>query len=139
MVKKHSNVLIIIATILFVLAKTLTSSNMQSFVLIKASEILSSGLLAWLFSRFIHRRIHNWILRLIFMFLFGVITYVVPTYAEIFIWCCKTSELSLPTQISVVNYIFLNRIFGAHILRTVFLVGFYLLIYILGGVRNSMN
>lgn len=139
MVKKHLNILIIIATILFVLAKTLISSNIQSFILTKVFEILSCGLLARLFFDFIHQRVHNGTLRIIFVFLFGVITYVVPTYVKIFTWCCKTSKLSITTQLPVCNYIFLNQIFGTNILRTVFWIVFYLLIYILGDVGNRVK
>ena len=140
MVKKHSNILIIIfAMMLFVLSKMLTGGNVQIFILIKVSEIVACGLLTWLFSNFIHRKVRNWGLRLLFMSLFGLIIFTVPTYAEIFIWCCKTSELSIITQMSIANYIFLNQTFGTHILETLFFIAFYFIIYIFGGVRNRME
>lgn len=139
MVKKNSYILIIIATILFVLAKTFAGSNIQSFILIKVFEILSCGLFAWLFSRFMHRRANNSIFRVLFMLLFGMIIYAVPTYVKIFIWCCKTSELSIITQMSVSNYIFWNRVFDTYILQTGFWSVFYSIIYILGDVSSRVK
>jgi len=139
MVKKHSNILFIFALLSFVLSKILTGDNIQVFVLIKVSEILACGLLSWLFSNFIRQRVRNRVLRLLFVFLFGLVIFTVPTYTEILIWCCKTSELSIITQMSVANYIFLNQTFGTHILETLFFIAFYFIIYIFGGVRNRME
>lgn len=140
MVKKYANILIItFAVFLFILTKTLISKNVQMLMLIKTTEVFSCGIIAWLFSKFIHQRVNNGILRVLFMFLFGAIIYAVPTYVKIFTWCCKTSELSIITQMSVSNYIFLNRIFGTYILQTGFWIVFYSIIYILGGVSSRMK
>jgi len=140
MLKNRSNILIIIfAVMLFVLSKKLTGGNIQIFILIKVLEIVACGLLTWLFSNFIHQKVRKRVLRVLFMSLFGLIIFAVPTYTEILIWCCKTSELSIITQMSVANYIFLNQTFGTHILETLFFIAFYFIIYIFGGVRNRME
>ena len=140
MIKKHFDILIIILTVLlFISSKALQSSDICMLILKKTTELLSGGLVAWLFSGFIYMKVQKRVAKILSLLVFAVALYAVPTYTKILVWCCETSKLPITAQLSVANYIFLNKTFNTCILRTFFWMVFYVSVYILRKARSERH
>ena len=68
MIKKHFDILIIILTVLlFISSKALQSSDICMLILKKTTELLSGGLVAWLFSGFIYMKVQKRVAKILFL------------------------------------------------------------------------